>query len=80
MGELYEATFPVGSKVRIISRPALDEFARTWRYHDKLQPDQMGYAGTVATVKEVGFYHGGDQLYLLQDVPGIWNEPCLELA
>jgi hypothetical protein len=80
MGELYKATFPAGSKVRVISRRPLDEFARSWRYHHKLQPEQMGYAGTAATVKEVSFYHGGDQLYVLQDVPGIWNEPCLEPA
>jgi hypothetical protein len=80
MGELYKATFPAGSRVRIISRPALDEFARTWKYHHKLLPEQMGYGGTVTTVKEVSFYHGGDQLYVLEGVPGIWNEPCLEPA
>jgi hypothetical protein len=80
VSELYKATFPAGSKVRIISRPALDEFAHNWRYHHKLQPEQMKYAGSVATVEEVSFYHGGDQLYVLRDVPGIWNEPCLEPA
>jgi hypothetical protein len=80
MSELYKATFPAGSKVRIISRTALDEFALNWCYHHKLQPEQMTYAGSVATVKEVSFYHGGDQLYVLEDVPGIWNEPCLEPA
>jgi hypothetical protein len=30
MAELYKTTFPVGSQVRIISGPALDEFARRW--------------------------------------------------
>ena len=38
----------------------------------------MQYVGTTAIVKEVSFYHGGDQLYVLENVPGIWNEPCLE--
>jgi hypothetical protein len=78
MAELYKATFPVGSQVRIISAPALDEFARHWHYHHKLRPEQMRYAGTIATVQEVSFYHGGDQLYVLEGVEGIWNEPCLE--
>ena len=80
MGELYEATYPKGSKVRVIPRNALDSFATNWKYHHKLQPEQMDYAGTATTVKEVSFYHGGDQLYVLENVPGIWNEPCLESA
>jgi hypothetical protein len=28
-------------------------------------------------VKEVSFYHGGDQLYILENLPGIWHEQCL---
>jgi len=40
----------------------------------------MKYAGIQATVKSVGFYHGGDQLYVLEYVPGIWHEICLESA
>ncbi len=78
MGELYKATFPEGSKVRVVSIDALEAFARDWKYHHKIQPEQMGYAGVISTVKEVSFYHGGDQLYILENVPGIWNEPCLE--
>jgi hypothetical protein len=80
MGEFYKATFPEGSKVRVISMPALEIFARDWKYHHKLQLEQVQYAGAVSTVKEVSFYHGGDQLYVLEDVPGIWNESCLEPA
>ena len=38
----------------------------------------MEFAGVTAIVKEVTFYHGGDQLYVLENLPGIWNEPCLE--
>lgn len=79
MGELYRATFPPGSKVRVISKPALEVFARDWIYHHKLRPEQMEYAGVTSTVNEVTFYHGGDQLYVLEGIPGIWNEPCLEL-
>ena len=80
MRELYKATFPEGSKVRVIPRDALDSFATNWKSHHKLQHEQMDYAGTITTVKEVSFYHGGDQLQVLKDVPGIWNEPCLESA
>jgi hypothetical protein len=80
MADPYEATFPVGSRVRVIPRLALEAFARDWKYHHKLQQEQMGFAGVTATVKKVSFYHGGDQLYILENVPGIWNEPCLEPA
>jgi hypothetical protein len=76
--EPYKETFPKGTAVRIISKAALENFARDWKYHHRLQPEQMKYAGTTSTVKEVSFYHGGDQLYLLENVPGIWNESCLE--
>jgi hypothetical protein len=80
MSELYKATFPAGSKVRVVDEIALEAFARDWHYHHRLQPEQMGYAGITATVKEVSFYHGGDRLYVLENVPGIWNEPCLSSA
>jgi hypothetical protein len=64
----------------VISKAALVEFARDWRFHHELQPEQMDYAGAESTVKEVSFYHGGDQLYVLENLPGIWHEPCLESA
>ena len=80
MNELYRATFPEGSNVRVISREALEKFAQAWKYHHKLLPEQMEFAGATATVKKVSFYHGGDQMYVLEDLPGIWNEPCLEPA
>jgi hypothetical protein len=76
----YKATFPEGSRVRVISRAALERFAHDWKYHHKLLPEQMEFAGATATVKKVSFYHGGDQLYVLENLPGIWNEPCLEPA
>jgi hypothetical protein len=80
MSQLYKATFPEGSKVRVISKAALETFRLDWKYHHKLEPEQMEYAGATATVKSVSFYHGGDQLYVLENIPGIWNEPCLEPA
>jgi hypothetical protein len=80
MGEPYKATFSTGAKVRVISRAALEGFARDWEYHHKIRPEQMEYAGATAIVKKVSFYHGGDQLYVLENVPGIWHESCLEAA
>lgn len=80
MSELYKATFSKGSKVRVISATALEAFAHDWKYHHKLRPEQMAYAGATAVVEDVSFYHGGDQLYVLEGVPGIWNEPCIESA
>jgi hypothetical protein len=80
MNELYTPTFPVGSRVRVISRAALERFAQGWKYHHKLLPEQVECAGATATVEKVSFYHGGDQLYVLESLPGIWNEPCLEPA
>jgi hypothetical protein len=76
----YKEDFPVGSRVRIRNVNALREFQRTWQFHNKLQPEQLDYAGRLTEVVGVGFYHGGDVLYELADVPGIWHEQCLEPA
>jgi hypothetical protein len=73
----YKEDFPVGTRTCIAGIDVLDEFLRTWKYHHPLDPIQFAYAGTVAEVKSVSFYHGGDVLYQLQGVPGIWHEQCL---
>jgi hypothetical protein len=76
----YKEDFPVGSMVRIADAVRLREFQRVWKYHHKLIPEQLDYAGQVAEVRKVSFYHGGDVLYNLRDVPGICHEQCLSLA
>jgi len=43
-------------------------------------PEQLNYAGHVAEVEQVSFYHGGDVLYKLRGVSGIWHEQCLSPA
>ena len=73
----YKEDFPVGSKVRVIDADGLLEFQRTWKFHHKLLPEQMAYAGQVAKVEKVGYYHGGDVLYSLEKIPGLWLEKCL---
>jgi hypothetical protein len=73
----YKASFPAGSRVRIADRAFLENFLATWKYHNKLQPDQLSYAEREPTVKEIGYYHGGDVLYKLDRIPGTWHEACL---
>jgi hypothetical protein len=73
----YEESFPVGSQVRIADRPVLEGFLKTWKYHNPLEFEQLAFAGKVAQVEKVGFYHGGEPLYVLDGVPGVWHEQCL---
>ncbi|HMD85398.1 MAG TPA: hypothetical protein VKO18_11950 [Terriglobia bacterium] len=75
-----EGKFPKGTKVRIADRVFLEQFAATWKYHHKLQPEQTAYADRIAEVEKVGYYHGGDVLYWLVDIPGVWHETCLRSA
>jgi hypothetical protein len=77
MPQPYQAEFETGQAVKIRDHAALERFLKEWKYHDPLTQEQLPYAGSVTTVAEVGFYHGGDPLYKLVDVPGIWHEECL---
>jgi hypothetical protein len=74
----YKAEFPEGSTVIIADRAFLEDFRRTWKLHHRLEPAQLDSAGKITTVKLIGFYHGGDELYQLEDVPGTWHEHCLK--
>jgi hypothetical protein len=74
----YSEEYPIGSEVRIASRSRLEDFQRTWKLHHPLEDRQLAFAGRSATVQDVAFYHGGDELYELEDVPGIWHESCLD--
>jgi hypothetical protein len=75
----YNADFPVGTRVRIADRAFLEEFSRTWQYHHPLRSDQLDHAGAIAEIRDLGYYHGGDELYWLRGVPGVWHEECLSL-
>ena len=61
------------------SRTALfwRSFLEAGQYHNELEPEQLEYAGRVAKVKAVEFFHGGDEIYTLEGVPGVWHEECL---
>ena len=73
----YEPEYPEGTFVRIADRTALERFLAEWRYHNKLQAKQLAFAGQRARVTSVSFYHGGDELYVLDGIPGVWHEQCL---
>jgi hypothetical protein len=73
----YKESFQIGTEVQIVPRDILVEFSHTWKYHHPLQMEQLEYAGKSSRVKTVGFYHGGDVIYSLEDIPGIWHEICL---
>jgi len=73
----YPQLFQKGALVRIGGLKELGDFRAQWKYHHPLAEEQLAFAGTQAIVEEVGFYHGGDVIYKLTGVPGIWHEACL---
>lgn len=73
----YQERFTIGSPVRIVSRAELEAFRREWTHHNPLADEQLPFADYEAVVADVGFYHGGDPLYVLTGVPGVWHESCL---
>ena len=73
----YQSEHAKGSRVKIASRPALEQFLREWKYHNKLQPEQLNYSDQFAEVESIGFYHGGDKLYKLKGIPVVWHLRCL---
>lgn len=77
---LYEPEYPEGTFVYTADRATLERFLDEWRYHNKLQPEQLLFADKRARVKSVNFYHGGDELYMLDGLPGVWHEQCLRAA
>ncbi len=77
MKMIYQEAFPVGCKVVVVERNDLAEFRAKWKLHHPLVEEQLAFAARAAQVESVGFYHGGDVLYKLKDIPGIWHECCL---
>jgi hypothetical protein len=76
----YVAQFPKGSAVKVADLDTLRAFSQEWKYHHPLAPEQLEYEGKIAIVESVGYYHGGDQLYHLVGVPGVWHPECLRAA
>jgi hypothetical protein len=76
----YTAEFAVGSAVHIKDRSFLEDFQRRWKFHHPLRDEQVAFAGRTAVVTHASVYHGGDELYQMEGIPGVWNEECLEEA
>ena len=74
------AEFEVGSEVRIADRAFLEQFLEAGQYHNELEPEQLNYAERTAKVISVTFFHGGDEIYKLDGIPGVWHEECLSAA
>ncbi len=74
---LNNAEFEIGTEVRVADRTFLERFLEEGQYHNELEAEQLEYAGRVARVKEVTFFHGGDEIYTLEGIPGVWHEECL---
>jgi hypothetical protein len=77
---LNVAEFEVGAEVRLANRAFLEKFMEEGQYHNELEPEQLAYAGKVAKVKAIEFFHGGDEIYTLEGIPGVWHEECLAAA
>ena len=72
------AKYRRGLTVRVAPRSALEAFLRpTWKLHHPLLPEQLEYGGLTGKVLWTAMYHGGDVLYELEGIPGIWHEQCL---
>ena len=74
---MNKAEFEVGTEVRIADRAFLEDFLEAGQYHNELEPEQLEFAGRTAKVKAVNFFHGGDEIYTLEGIPGVWHEECL---
>jgi len=77
---LNNAEFEVGAEVRVADRAFLEAFLEAGQYHNELEPEQIAFAGAIARVKSVEFFHGGDEIYILDGIPGVWHEECLSAA
>jgi len=74
----YNQEYSTGSPVKVANRETLEDFMTTWKLHNRLQPEQLDYAGKTGKVKSCGFYHGGYELYQIEGIPGSWHEQLLE--
>ena len=80
MSQPYQAKYPQGSRAKVVSFGELEAFRTRWLGHHPLTESQLEWADQDVTIIEVGFYHGGDPLYVVRGArgeSGYWHEPCL---
>jgi hypothetical protein len=73
----YDASFPKGTLAQVADRATLENHKLTWKYFYPLQDEQLAFAEKIGEVVWLGYYHGGDPLYQLEGIPGVWHEDCL---
>jgi len=61
----------------VAAKEQLAQFQNAWHLHHPLERSQLEYAGKESKVVSISFYHGGDELYTLEGIPGIWHECCI---
>jgi hypothetical protein len=74
----YPAKYSAGTLVRVVSTRELETFLRTWKLNHPLRREQLQYGGQTARVVRSMVYQGGNILYELDGIPGIWHEACVE--
>ena len=74
---LTKRSFPRVAKSKLRTVLFWKTSTEQWKSQHNLKPEQLGFADEIASVSSVGFYHGGDELYELEGVPGLWHEACL---
>ena len=77
MSKVHRAAFSIGASVRIKERTELERFARDWTSTNSLTPHQFCDAGVAGVVDSVAFDDGGNPLYTLERIGGIWHEENL---
>ena len=66
---MYKAKFLSGQWSKSQMHDCFRSLQRTWKSHNKLNMEQLKYAGVISEVEKVGFYHGGDVLRIARCVP-----------
>ena len=74
---LNKAEFEVGSEVRIADRAFSRVFSKPGSTTTSSSPSSSNTPAASAKVKDVTFFHGGDEIYTLEGIPGVWHEECL---
>ncbi|MDJ0853458.1 MAG: hypothetical protein QNK04_34260 [Myxococcota bacterium] len=66
------SVYSLASLVRVVERPALEEFLRSEPPESRPQPEQMACAGRVGRVTGVIQDDDGRPRHVLADLPGLW--------
>ena len=74
------SAYSLASLVRVVERPALEEFLRSEPPESRPRPEQMACAGRVGLVTGVVQNSDGRSLHRIADLPGLWPVDWLRPA